>query len=63
MAVGKNKIIVDATNYKKSADPFRTVTGKYWTRERESQFSLLKKGFTPDAVSYTHLTLPPPPYV
>ena len=49
MAVGKNKIIVDATNYKKSADPFRTVTGKYWTRERESQFSLLKKGFKPDA--------------
>ena len=48
MAVGKNKIIVDATNYKKSADPFRTVTGKYWTRERESQFSLLKKGFKPD---------------
>ena len=49
MAAGKKKIIVDETHYKNSADPLRTVVGKYWTRESEKQFSIFKKGFTSDS--------------
>tara|TARA_R100000008_G_scaffold34598_2_gene19609 strand:+ start:2895 stop:5480 length:2586 start_codon:yes stop_codon:yes gene_type:complete len=43
MPLSKTKIVIDATNFKSSADPLRQKAKKFWTREERRNFEILKK--------------------